>query len=406
MQPLQRRNVATAIATAMLITSAALADPANVSDFGAKGDGRTNDSEAFTKAFAAGHLDVYVPPGQYLIGPKPIHLPKNAYLHGAGRASVIKVAEGTEQLLMLDAGVRLERLHFDGRGAVQGDISDELIKLGPANWPDEKPDHITIDSLSFADTDRTCLRTDHNNYVMIRNCEFIRVGAAICLDFSRNIQVYHNTIVDARVHGIQFWGNSNWQRQESSDLIFAHNYVKNGGSGPIWGTGASRVIMIGNIVDGANDIGLDLEWCADSVIANNTVRNCQEAGIALFYACKRVTITGNTVINNEEITEGEAKKSWFVRSGIWLTYPNRDVFKNDFGHEDITISGNTIHCAEGNRRAIWIGSQASNVHLSANTISGGPIRYGGEHNIHPMDLETLTAPIIINGPKAAEKADP
>jgi len=66
----------------------------------------------------------------------------------------------------------------------------------------------------------------------------------------------------------------------------------------IWGTGAKRVVMNGNIADGAADVALDLEWCDDSVITGNTVRNFRNAGISLFYSCERIAITGNTVLND------------------------------------------------------------------------------------------------------------
>ena len=394
-------RVASLVALAILWPAVGLLG-AEVTGFGAKGDGITNDTEAFKKAFASGQQDIYVPPGTYLIGPESMTLAKATYLHGAGRASVLKVAEDTEQLLLLDANVRLERLHFDGAGAKSGDISDPLIALGAAGWPQDPPDNITIDSLSFLNCDRTCLRTDHNNYVVISNCDFRKVGAAICLDFSRHVKVINNTIVDARVHGIQFWGNSNWTRRESENLIFANNYVKNGGSGPIWGTGATRVVMIGNIVDGANDIGLDLEWCGDSVITGNTVRNAHEAGIALFYACDNVSISGNTVINDMEITEPEAERSWWVRSGIWLTYPNRDVFKNDRGHRNITITGNTLHCADGPRRAIWIGSESHDVVVSNNTGHRAGFWFGGAHK-QPMSLVRFDDGSWIRDGKIFEK---
>ena len=53
--------------------------------------------------------------------------------------------------------------------------------------------------------------------------------------------------------------------------------------------------MADNIADGANHIGLYLEWCTDSVISGNTVRHCQESAITLFYACRRASITGNAI---------------------------------------------------------------------------------------------------------------
>jgi hypothetical protein len=69
----------------------------------------------------------------------------------------------------------------------------------------------------------------------------------------------NNTVINARVHGIQFWGNWKFESKMMHDLLIANNYVKNGGGGAIWGTGATRVILTGNIVDGAHDVGLDLE---------------------------------------------------------------------------------------------------------------------------------------------------
>jgi len=124
-----RHAVLLALASALIAAPVALADPASVKSFGAKGDGKTNDTEAFKKAFASGEKDIYVPPGTYLIGPKPMTLAKRTYLHGAGRASVLKVAKGSEKLLFLDADVRIERLHFDGAGAKPGDISDGLLRF-------------------------------------------------------------------------------------------------------------------------------------------------------------------------------------------------------------------------------------------------------------------------------------
>jgi parallel beta-helix repeat protein len=378
-----------AIVTGLLISVPGVFG-ASVADFGAKGDGETNDTQAFQKAFASGDKDIYVPPGTYLLGPEELSVGKATYLHGAGRASIIKVAEGTGKLLTLDQNVRLERLHFDGKGAKQGGVADGLVVLpGSA-------DNVVIDSVSFADCDRACIVTDHADHLVVSNCDFRKVGLAISIQFSSHIKVLGNTVIDARVHGIQFWGNWKWSSKEIQDLIIANNYVKNGGGGPIWGTGATRVIITGNVIDGAHDVGLDLEWCDDSVISGNTVRNCQNAGISLFFMCKRVAITGNTVINDNEITAEEAKKSWYVRSGIWLTPPNRETFKQDTGHEDISIVGNVIRSAKGARRGMWIGAEVKNVTIESNVISGPGILYGGHHAVQPVQLAEVKQPIVLD----------
>lgn len=345
----------------------------SVADFGAVGDGQTDNSAAFQTAFDSGEKDIYVPAGVYLLGPKALTVPEQVYLHGAGRASVIRVAESTKRLLQLKEAVRIERLHIDGKGTETGSVTEGLIHL-PSD-----AHHVVIDSVSFANCDRACILTDHANDLVVRHCDFRDVGVAVSIQFSRNVKVVNNTVVNARLHGIQFWGNSRNDTMVCENLIFTGNHVKDVGwgreefsGGGIWGTGAKRVVMANNIVDGATDVGLDLEWCVDSVITGNTVRNCFNAGISLFYSCERVSIVGNTILNDRSYTEEEAAKGWWVRAGIWLTETNREKFPNDYGHRDISIVGNTIFSKDDlPRRSIWVGPESKNITVKDNTLTGG-----------------------------------
>ena len=52
-------------------------DAESVRELGVKGDGTRDDT--------AGQQDTYVPPGRYLIGPAPLRVPPQTYLHGADR---------------------------------------------------------------------------------------------------------------------------------------------------------------------------------------------------------------------------------------------------------------------------------------------------------------------------------
>jgi len=115
-----------------------------------------------------------------------------------------------------------------------------------------------------------------------------------------------------------------------------------------------RQLMTGNIIDGATDVGLDLEWCEDSVI------------------------TGN----------------------------NRETYKGDRGHRDVTIVGNTIDCLDdGPRRAMWIGSESDHITIPDNTIRGGEVKYGGQHNVHPLELITIRDNAWIVDGKIVEKIE-
>ncbi len=317
-------------------------------------------------------------------------LPDKTYLHGEGSASVIILAKG-DGTIHVGNYCRVSNLSFTGEEKFKARHEDALnkaiVSLGASTGAE-------VDHIRIVDYSNTGVVTDHAADFRITDCHFEKINSAIQIQNSKRGLVSGNRVIDAAVHGIQFWGNWKFESKNCEDLIFSNNYVKNGGGGAIWGTGAVRVIMANNIIDGAEDVGLDLEWCDDSVIMGNTVRNCENGGISLFYSCRRITISGNTVINDRPIKPSEfpasdPRSKFFVRSGIWLTYPNKSTFKNDNGHREVTIVGNTIHCAEGERRAIWIGSESDEINIANNTLVGGEVKYGGKHNVHPLDLITV-----------------
>lgn len=338
---------------------------ANVKDFGAKGNGVTNDTQAFKKALASGRKDVYIPAGKYLIGPETIAVPAQIILHGDGAASVLKLAKNTGVIFKLGKSVTINRVAFDGKDGKSGGVPDGVLSL-----PNKTKD-IVIDSVSFLNCDRACIVTDHSDDLIIQNCTFRNIGLAISLVFSQRVKITGNSVFNARLHGIQFWGCYDWKSKDGADIIITGNYVKDGGGGAIWGSGTTRAVIANNIVDGAKDVGIDLEWCDDSVISGNTVRNFENAGISLFFACRRVSITGNTIINDRPIADPNAV--FWIRAGIWLTDPNRKSYQDDHGHKDIAITGNVINCAGGNRRAMYIGAESENVTITGNTTQGGEI---------------------------------
>ncbi len=377
-----------------LVTPFSLAGPVDVLSCGAKGDGKANDTTAFAKALAAGK-DVYIPAGKYLVD--EIKIPDGTFFHGAGFGSQIILAKGNGTVTVASHS-KLSDLNFTGQ-----EKSDTKNK-GPQNKAlvsIQSVSDVTVDNIRIENYKNTGLYLEHVNGAKILNSHFEKLNWGILIVFCSRIQVSGNEVIDALSHGIQFWGQWKWEVKDCADLIFTNNYVKNGGNGAIWGAGGKRVIMANNIIDGATDVGLDLEWCEDSAITGNTVRNCENGGISLFFACQRVSITGNTVINDRPISDPKAE--WWVRSGIWLTYPNREEFKKDFGHRDVTIAGNTIYCAEGERRAIWIGSESENITIANNTLRGGEVWTGGKHKVNPLKLIKIKPNTWLHTEKNIEK---
>ncbi len=344
----------------------------DVRDFGAKGDGKADDTEAFARAVQGGG-DVYVSTGEYLV--RRIDLPEGMYLHGAGVGSTILLAAG-DGTIAVGHRCRISNVRLTGQEKSEGKAASPQTKaLISGVWRDSRPvEGVTLDHLWIDDYRFTGIYADHARDWRITECDFRRLNYAVLLVFSHRIRVSGCRVVETVEHGIQFWGNWRFEVMDSGDVTITDNYVKDGGGGAIWGTGARRVVVANNVVDGARDVGIDLEWCEDATITGNTVRNCENAGISLFFACRRVSISGNTVINDRPIADPTS--GWWVCAGIWLTNPNRGAFKGDFGHRDVTIVGNTIFCAEGRRRAMWIGGESENITVANNTIRGGSIWRG------------------------------
>ncbi|MDR1279391.1 MAG: right-handed parallel beta-helix repeat-containing protein [Opitutaceae bacterium] len=369
---------------------------ASVTDFGAKGDGVSDDTAAFRAALASADKVINVPAGTWLIKERLV-VPESVTLRGIGSASVIK-PENIKTVFVPGSFVVLSDLKFDGEKVPEGSFNDDGLILS------QKTKDIDLARLEFTGVDRVCIMLRDVDRARIRGNRFGKIGMAAHLVYSSRVAIQDNFIADARLHGIEIWGcwrtgkrpDMKWVERKSEDIIVTGNHVKNGGAGAIWGTGIKRAIFANNIVDGAEDVGLDLEWSQDSVIANNSVRNSKNGGVALFFSCENISITGNTIINDHPITGKDLDAAWWVRSGIWLTYPNPNDFPGEPGHRNITITGNTIHCIggegekSGGRRAIWIGSESRNITIGANTVSGdGKIVGGGIHGVNPMQLFEL-----------------
>lgn len=333
------------------------------------------------KAIADGGNVVRLSAGTYSAGPTAIALKPGTHIQGISGATVIKPVKGTGVVLIMGADNELSGLTVQGNDMLTGGVADGAIRLP------READRCSISNVRFMDCDRACIVTDHAHELRVENCRFQNVGLAISTQFSNRIWIMNNYLDKCRLHGIQFWGNWEFSNKDSRDIVISGNQVKDGGGGAIWGTGAVRVAVTGNIVDGADDVGIDLEWCDDATITGNVVRNCENAGISLFMSCHRVTISGNTVLNDRAYKTPPG--DWWVRSGIWLTSPNKKAFKEDNGHRDINITGNTIWCDLGaGKRAMWIGDDSLNIRITGNLITGGDI-WSGEGEIKKIGLDSF-----------------
>jgi hypothetical protein len=325
-----------------------------VTDYGAVGDGAADATEAFRAALAA-DADVLVPPGTYVVG--ELDVPEGRCLRGVGRSSVLRMAKGAGYLLALKDGTRIFELALDGAGQGEG-FESGLVRVAHAKDAE-------IEGVAISNCGMTAILADHAEGLAISGCHIERVFRAVSLVFSSRVRVCDNVVLDCTEHGIVFWGNWQWEQKLCADLLIEGNYCQDAGGGPIWGAGGVRVVTVGNVVVNATDVGIDYEFCEDGTIAGNMVTGAVNAGISLFYSCRNVAITGNSVVV-PDLAEG-------VRAGVWLTDTNRAENPNDIGHRNITIVGNTIRAEGDQKRGILIGVDAEGVIYDANALSNAII---------------------------------
>jgi len=104
-------------------TSDKVADVASVKDYGAKGDGLTDDTNAIINALSASNA-VYLPEGEYLVS-ATITITTGQSLYGAGTASVLKANSTSFNVIEVTEDYsRIENLRIEG-----GDIGIKLYGL-------------------------------------------------------------------------------------------------------------------------------------------------------------------------------------------------------------------------------------------------------------------------------------
>src|SRR5207248_4503259 len=91
---------------------------ASVRDFGAKGDGKTDDTQALHHAIQRGDGELIFPRGDYVIS-KPLYLP----LERHGRLS-LSGAGGTARLLMTGPGPALHLVGTHKKTALPADVAE------------------------------------------------------------------------------------------------------------------------------------------------------------------------------------------------------------------------------------------------------------------------------------------
>lgn len=261
----------------------------NVKDYGAKGDGSTDDTAAIQQALNAAHTVggavVFVPVGVYMVDPNPgLQVKAATTLRGAGASSIIKLVNNC--------------IH-----------TDNIVKS--ENWSDVAIEDVVIDG----NRSNQSGNYDHTQYGVyfggitrgvIRN---VRVqsttGVGIHVYNSQDVSVVSCYSTDNRYHGYELEQATACRMTNSS----GNNNVMHGvlvSPGEIGGTGSCGNSVVGCTFDNNGNYGIATNAAngdmsaflnVGNMFANNTITNNSYYGVS-FYKQNNHIFNNNYVANN------------------------------------------------------------------------------------------------------------
>jgi parallel beta-helix repeat protein len=307
---------------------AKLMETISVKDFGAKGDGVTDDTVAINRALTDGAgKEVYFPTGTYSIS-STLVIQSNTRLAGVGQGgSVIKLSTGFPA-----ASAGLANANSGGTPNTYYDNNIEIIGL---RFDGNSNATRTGNFVEFAKT-QDCV---------VSECEFINhTYICIAIGGSRNVKVYKNTFKNngrpkpstvstpcvwtaTGYHGIpkdiyvdhNTFIDNNWSCSYFMPTggSFSFNYcLNNGESGVFTNDTGKDISYIGNTIIGqtrSNISASGIETGGNNlIISGNNIQNCAADGISL-------TDTTNVLVSDNIILNNGQETSYFVgASGIQL----------------------------------------------------------------------------------------
>jgi hypothetical protein len=202
-----------------------------------------------------------------------------------------------------------------------------------------------------------CIRSFTSEDVLVRNCRFESIwGFSIHDDASTRVHVMDCTFIDA-ANGVNV--NASWallvrnafSRSEGYELSGKHIVVMGSTFKQALGNAMSiggdqsgdefpGAIVVGNTVDGSTSVGMTItDGCVAAVIANNTIRGCENGGIIAsvsnpsfpLHSC----IFANNVIDSNCISGGSSAVGLSIANGDGkhLIYANLSTDRAVAGYE-------------------------------------------------------------------------
>jgi hypothetical protein len=383
MNPLSRRQFFGSALTAGVVLSAEAAAGLNVKEFGAVGDGQTDDTDAIQRAIDAGQGGVYLPKGSYRIT-------RTVRVDLATRGCTSITGAGPARILAECDGPAFHLLGTHDGTADPQQYRDDI-------WDRERMPIISGMEIRGVSPESLGVRLEGTTqailtHVAVRRC---KIGLQFVTrnrnPIISNCHIYHN-----REIGIDF------DRVNLHQAIIADNHIS---YNPVAG-----IRLLGGDMRNFQIVGNDIEYnydfnladCADVLIDMRPTDSSFREG----------TIVGNTIQakpspNGANVRFLGGKHPWtggmFAITGNFMSNQTTNIHLADC--RSVSVSGNSVCMAVDRTFRL---ERCANVVLGNNTIDWNPHRGGKRYPdgilIRDCDGVNLSDTVIENCFRGSEQA--
>jgi hypothetical protein len=347
----------------------------NVKDFGAVGDGVTNDTAAIQAALDAANT-VEFADGTYLLGSR-LNLNSNNILVGAN-ATILWNASSFANAIQGSAvtNVVINNLKFRSSVAVTASetygikvISSQQIKITNCQ---SKLVNLCLATTSAANYAAVVTDENSGNFncsadILVSDCIVDGPGkvsqasqGGIYMQYVQRFAIT-NCVVKNAGHGIQYYGgdanpavNGAVANERKCKLGSISNcVVENIEGGGVWGSMGDGIDISNCSVKSCDDVGIDLEGSNNCTATGNFVSTCINGGLTNFFFCRNIVFSGNTVVQNT------------------AAYPLYRCYNSSLtaDNKSVTITGNTFNCTAANVGSVdWNNGPSETINVTGNTF--------------------------------------
>lgn len=322
-----------------------LRESVSVKDFGAVGDGVTDDTAAIQAAITSGAKAIVIP-ASCILATTGFMLTAGQVLYIDGK---IKKLAGIGAVIGVSSGCQVIGGEIDGNSVnCQGIVGSNTSNVTVQGVYIHHLGKVGIGSYSVGSNSWRIL------YNRVTNCS----EDGIVVEYTNDCLI-HGNVVNTAQHGIRWWGGDSAVSNTLGiyGIRITDNICSDIALGGIWGSLGGNIVVANNHVENCGDVGIDFEGCKDFTCVGNVAYECANGCYAVFFGSAGGTFSGNTANNVTSNGSG-----FYATTNATYTNERLIITGNTF-----RVKGMAIHADESAGRSL------SDSVISANHLlsSGG-----------------------------------